>query len=48
VMLIGSQLQLLGRILAVAGIKSRYIPVAMAIGFMNAALAMLLMRFVIL
>ena len=48
VMLIGSQLQLLGRILAVAGINSRYIPVAMVIGFMNAALAMLLMRFVVL
>ena len=48
VMLIGSQLQLLGRILAVAGLKSRYIPVVMVIGFANAALAMLLMRFVVL
>ena len=47
-MLIGSQLQLLGRILAVAGLKSRYIPVVMVIGFANAALAMLLMRFVVL
>ncbi len=48
VMLIGSQLQLLGRILAVAGIKSRYIPIVMTIGFINAALAMLLVRFVLL
>lgn len=47
ILLMGSQLQFFGRILAVAGISSERVPVMMAIGLMNAVGAMLIMRFLI-
>ncbi len=47
ILLMGSQLQFFGRILAVAGVSSERVPVMMAIGLMNAAGAMLIMRFLI-
>lgn len=47
ILLIGSQLQFFGRILAVAGVSSERVPVMMAIGLMNAVGAMLIMRFLI-
>ena len=46
-LLLGSQLQFFGRILAVAGVSSERVPVMMAIGLMNAVGAMLIMRFLI-
>ena len=46
-LLMGSQLQFFGRILAVAGVSSERVPVMMAIGLMNAVGAMLIMRFLI-
>lgn len=45
ILLMGSQLQFFGRILAVAGVSSERVPVMMAIGLMNAVGAMLIMRF---
>ena len=47
ILLMGSQLQFFGRILAVAGVSSERVPVMMAIGLMNAVGAMLIMRFLI-
>lgn len=47
ILLMGSQLQFFGRILAVAGVSSERVPVMMAIGLMNAVGAMLVMRFLI-
>lgn len=47
ILLMGSQLQFFGRILAVAGDSSERVPVMMAIGLMNAVGAMLIMRFLI-
>ena len=47
ILLLGSQLQFFGRILAVAGVSSERVPVMMAIGLMNAVGAMLIMRFLI-
>lgn len=47
ILLMGSQLQFFGRILAVAGVSSERMPVMMAIGLMNAVGAMLVMRFLI-
>lgn len=47
ILLMGSQLQFFGRILAVAGVSSEHVPVMMAIGLMNAVGAMLIMRFLI-
>lgn len=47
ILLMGSQLQFFGRILAVAGVSSERVPVMMAIGLMNAVEAMLIMRFLI-
>ncbi len=47
ILLMGSQLQFFGRILAVAGVSSKRVPVMMAIGLMNAVGAMLIMRFLI-
>lgn len=47
ILLMGSQLQFFGRILAVAGVSTERIPVMMAIGLMNAVGAMLIMRFLI-
>ncbi len=44
VLLMGSQLQFVGRILATSGLKNRYIALMMAIGFINSLLAMLFMR----
>ncbi len=44
VLLMGSQLQFVGRILATAGLKNRYIPLMMTIGFVNSLLSMLFMR----
>lgn len=47
ILLMGSQLQFFGRILAVAGVSSERVPVMMAIGLMNTVGAMLIMRFLI-
>ena len=47
ILLMGSQLQFFGRILAVAGVSSERVPGMMAIGLMNAVGAMLIMRFLI-
>ena len=47
ILLMGSQLQFFGRILAVAGVSSERVPVMMAIGLMNAVGAMIIMRFLI-
>ncbi len=47
ILLMGSQLQFFGRILAVAGVSSERVPVMMAIGLMNAVGAMLVMRFLV-
>ncbi len=47
ILLMGSQLQFFGRILAVAGVSSERVPVMMAIGLMNAVGAMLIMRFLV-
>lgn len=47
ILLMGSQLQFFGRILAVADVSSERVPVMMAIGLMNAVGAMLIMRFLI-
>lgn len=47
ILLMGSQLQFFGRILAVAGVSSERVPVMMAIGLMNAVGAILIMRFLI-
>ena len=47
ILLMGSQLQFFGRILAVAGVSSERVPVMMAIGLMNAVGAMRIMRFLI-
>lgn len=47
ILLMGSQLQFFGRILAVAGVSSERVPVMMAIGIMNAVGAMLVMRFLV-
>ena len=47
VLLMGSQLQFVGRILATAGLKGRYIPLMVAIGFINGLLAMLFMRVIL-
>lgn len=47
ILLMGTQLQFFGRILAVAGVSSERVPVMMAIGLMNAVGAMLIMRFLI-
>lgn len=47
ILLMGSQLQFFGRILAVAGVSSERVPIMMAIGLMNAVGAMLIMRFLI-
>lgn len=47
ILLMGSQLQFFGRILAVAGVSSERVPVMMTIGLMNAVGAMLIMRFLI-
>lgn len=47
ILLMGSQLQFFGRILAVAGVSSERVPVMMAIGLMNAVGAMLIVRFLI-
>lgn len=48
ILLMGSQLQFFGRILAVAGVQSNRIPMMMLIGFINALGAMFVMRFLIL
>ena len=47
ILLMGSQLQFFGRILAVAGGSSERVPVMMTIVLMNAVGAMLIMRFLI-
>ncbi len=47
ILLMGSQLQFFGRILAVAGVSSERVPVMMAIGLMNAVGGMLVMRFLV-
>ncbi len=47
ILLMGSQLQFLGRILAVAGVASTRAPLMMAIGLINAVGAMLVMRFLV-
>lgn len=47
ILLMGSQLQFFGRILAVADVSSERVPVMMAIGLMNAVGAMLIMRFLV-
>ena len=48
ILLMGSQLQFLGRILAVAGVQSTRTPLIMIVGLVNAAGSMLVMRFLIL
>ncbi len=45
IFLMGAQIQYAGRILGVAGINPRHYPVLYGIGILNAALAMLTMRF---
>lgn len=47
ILLMGSQLQFFGRILAVAGVSSERVPVMMAIGLMNAVGGMLVIRFLV-
>lgn len=47
ILLMGSQLQFFGRILAVAGVQNRRIPGLMLIGLLNAALAMLFTRWIL-
>ena len=47
ILLMGSQLQFLGRILAVAGVAITRAPLMMAIGLINAVGAMLVMRFLV-
>lgn len=47
ILLMGSQLQFLGRILAVSGVASTRAPLMMAIGLINAVGAMLVMRFLV-
>lgn len=46
-LLMGSQIQYMGRVLSVAGVENRHIPVCMAISILNALIAMLFMRFFI-
>ena len=45
IFLMGAQIQYAGRILGVANIRSRYYPVLCAIGILNAAMAMLTMKY---
>lgn len=47
VLLMGSQLQFVGRILATSGLKNQYIPLMMVIGFVNSLLAMLFMQVIL-
>ena len=46
IFLMGAQIQYAGRILGVAGVSSRHYPVLYGIGLLNAALAMLTMKYV--
>lgn len=46
-LLMGAQLQYMGRVLAVAGASSRHYPVLFAISVLNACMAMLTMRFLV-
>lgn len=47
IFLMGAQLQYMGRILAVAGIESKYYPPLFTISIINAILGMLTMRFLV-
>jgi len=47
IFLMGALVQYLGRILSVAGVPSRYYPIACIIGIINASLGMLFMRWLI-
>lgn len=46
-LLMGAQLQYMGRVLAVAGASSRHYPILFAISVLNAMMAMLTMRFLV-
>lgn len=48
IFLMGAQIQYMGRILGVAGVRSRHYPVLFGICILNAVMAMLTMRYVIL
>jgi len=47
IFLMGAQLQYVGRILSVAGVDSRHYPMLFGIGILNAVLAMLTMKWLI-
>ena len=46
VFLMGAQVQYMGRCLGVAGVRTKYYPMLFAISIFNAAIAMLVMRFI--
>lgn len=48
IFLMGAQIQYMGRVLGVAGVKPRHYKILFLISLINAALAMLTMRFIIL
>lgn len=48
ILLMGSQIQYLGRILGVANVKNNHIPILMGISILNAFLAMLMMKLFVL
>lgn len=47
IMLMGAQLQYMGRILGTAGVKNKYYPHLFIISILNACLGMLVMRFLV-
>ncbi len=47
IFLMGAQVQYLGRVLAVAGVRARHYKVMFVIGLANAALSMLIMRWLV-
>ncbi|MDT8903043.1 YjiG family protein [Anaeroselena agilis] len=46
IILMGAQIQYMGRLLGTAGVQTRYYPMLFGISVMNAVIAMLIMRFV--
>lgn len=47
IFLMGSQIQYMGRLLGTAGVQTRHYPMLFGISILNAAIAMLAMRFVV-
>lgn len=47
IFLMGSQIQYMGRLLGTAGVQTRHYPMLFGISILNAAIAMLVMRFVV-